>query len=113
MVAYSNGTMTVDHPWDVIPDSTSHYATFVWGLEKTLIEGNTLIGNPRGIWLYQAAVRQVDISGNTITNGGGIFLRTFESDAVTQFDPQYEISVTNNNISNSDGIWMSTSTRFL
>ena len=107
MIGYSNNTIQVDHAWEVIPDSTSHYATFVWGLEKTLIEGNTLIENPRGIWLYQAAIREVDIGGNTITNGGGIFVRSFESQAVKQFDPIYDVRVADNNISNSDGIWMS------
>ena len=107
VIGYSNNTIQVDHAWEVIPDSTSHYATFVWGLEKTLIEGNTLIENPRGIWLYQAAIREVDIGGNTITNRGGIFVRSFESQAVKQFDPIYDVRVADNNISNSDGIWMS------
>jgi hypothetical protein len=107
VIGYSNNTIQVDHPWDVIPDSTSHYATFVWGLEKALIEGNTLIDNPRGIWLYQAAVRDVDIGGNTITNGGGIFIRSFESQAATQFDLSYNVRVANNRVSNSDGRWMS------
>lgn len=109
LIAYSNSTMQVDHAWDVIPDSTSRYATFVWGLEKTLIEGNTLIGNPRGIWLYQAAARDVDISNNTITNGGGIYLRAEEQNAngVRQFDPMYNIRIEGNNISNNDGVWMS------
>jgi len=107
LIGYSGNTMQVDQPWEVIPDSTSHYATFVWGLEKALIEGNTLIDNPRGIWLYQTAIRDVDVSGNTITNGGGIYVRSFESDAATQFDPMYNVRITYNNISNSDGIWMS------
>ena len=107
VIGYSNNTIQVDHPWDVIPDSTSHYATFVWGLEKALIEGNTMIGNPRGVWLYQAAVRDVDIGGNTITNGGGIFIRSFESQEIKQFDPIYDVRVTHNRISNSDGLWMS------
>jgi hypothetical protein len=107
LVAYANGTLQVDHAWDVIPDSTSHYATFVWGLEKSLIEANTLIGNPRGIWLYQTAVRDVDVSGNTITNGGGIFLRTFQEQSVNQFDPMYNIRIANNTIGNSDGVWVS------
>jgi hypothetical protein len=107
VIGYSNNTIQVDHPWDVIPDSTSHYATFVWGLEKALIEGNTMIGNPRGVWLYQAAVRDVDIVGNTITNGGGIFIRSFESQEIKQFDPIYDVRVTDNRISNSDRLWMS------
>lgn len=107
VIGYANGTMQVDHNWDLIPDSTSHYATFVWGLEKTLIEGNTLTGNPRGIWLYQTAARDVDISGNTIVNGGGIYLRTFEEQSVKQFDPMYNVRIASNSISNSDGTWMS------
>jgi hypothetical protein len=104
---YASSTMQVDHAWDVIPDSTSHYATFVWGLEKTIISGNTLDDNPRGIWLYQAALRDVDVVGNTIVNGGGIFVRSFENDAAKQFDPIYDVTVKENNISNSNGLWMS------
>ena len=107
VVAYSNGTMQVDHAWDVIPDSTSHYATFVWGLEKSLLKGNTLTDNPRGIWLYQTAIRDVDILANTITNGGGIYLRTFQSRAAKQFDPIYDVRIRNNKVSNSTGLWMS------
>jgi hypothetical protein len=107
LTGYASGTMQVDHNWDVIPDSTSHYASFVWGLEKTVIEGNTLSENPRGIWLYQTAVRDVDVSGNAIVNGGGIFLRTFHEEGVKQFDAMYNVRVTDNTISNSDGIWMS------
>jgi hypothetical protein len=97
----------VDHAWDAIPDATSHYATFVWGLEKSLIIGNSLSENPRGIWLYGTAVRDVEIAGNTIVNGGGIYLRTFQSEALKQFDPMYDVSVRGNRISNSDGVWMS------
>jgi hypothetical protein len=109
VISYSNSTMQVDHPWDVIPDSTSHYATFVWGLEKTMIEGNTLIGNPRGIWLYQSATRDVDISNNTIINGGGIYLRTEQQsvNGVKQFDPMYNVRIQDNTISNEDSVWMS------
>jgi hypothetical protein len=110
VVAYANNTMTVDHPWDVVPDATSHYATFVWGLEKSILKGNTLIDNPRGIWLYQTAVRDVDILGNTITNGGGIFLRTFESEKAKQFDPIYNVRIRDNKVSNSNRLWMSYAT---
>ena len=110
LVAYSNHTMTVDHPWEVVPDSTSHYATFVWGLEKSILKANTLVDNPRGIWLYQEAVRDVDILANTITNGGGIYLRTFQSEAAKQFDPIYNVRIRDNKVSNSNGIWMSYAT---
>jgi IPT/TIG domain/Putative Ig domain/Pectate lyase superfamily protein len=107
IVAYSNHSMQVDQPWDVQPDSTSRYATFVWGLEKSILKGNTLSNNPRGIWLYQTAIREVDISGNTITNGGGIYLRTFQSQSNKQFDPIFNVRIRDNNVTNSSGLWMS------
>jgi hypothetical protein len=107
IVSYSSGTIQVDHAWDVVPDNTSHYATFVWGLEKSLLKGNTLVDNPRGIWLYQTAIRDVDVLANTMTNGGGIYLRTFQSKAAKQFDPIYNVRIRNNIVSNSTGLWLS------
>ena len=107
VIGYAGSTLEVDHAWDVIPDATSRYATFVWGLEKTLIQGNTLIANPRGIWLYQTAVRDVDVSGNNIVNGGGIFLRTYQSQTAKQFDAMYNVRIANNSVSNNDHLWMS------
>jgi hypothetical protein len=107
VTGYSSGTLQVDHPWDVIPDSSSHYATFVWGLEKSLLIGNTLNDNPRGIWLYQTSVRDVDILNNTINNGGGIYLKAFQSQAAKRFDSQYNIRIAGNSVSNANSLWMS------
>lgn len=107
IVSYAGGTMQVDRAWDVVPDNTSRYATFVWGLEKSLLKGNTLVDNPRGIWLYQTAIRDVDVLANTMTNGGGIYLRTFQSKAAKQFDPIYNVRIRNNIVSNSTGLWLS------
>ena len=107
IVGYSNHTMQVDAPWEVIPDTTSHYATFVWGLEKSILKGNTLSDNPRGIWLYETAIREVDVLANTMTNDGGIYLRTFQSQTAKQFDPMFNVRIRNNKVTNSNGIWMS------
>jgi hypothetical protein len=49
----------------------------------------------------------VDVSGNTIVNGGGIFLRTFQQQSAKQFDSMYNVRIANNNVSNSNGVWMS------
>ncbi len=107
VTGYSNGTLTVDRAWDSMPDSTSNYATFVWGLEKSLIKGNTLSQNPRGIWLYQTAVREVDIVSNTISEGGGIFLRSAQIYANKLFDPIYGVRIANNTIINTTQHWQS------
>jgi hypothetical protein len=107
VLGYASHTLTVDPPWDVIPDRTSRYATFVWGLEKSLLWGNTLEGNPRGIWLYQCAVRDVDVLDNELKEGGGIYLRTWQSLAEKQFTPIYNVRIAGNKIANTTGIWVS------
>jgi hypothetical protein len=107
VVAYSQPTMTVDRAWDVVPDSTSNYATFVWGLEKSIILGNNLSQNPRGVWLYQTAVRDVEVSSNVVSQGGGIFLRSYQNLSAKQFMPIYNVLITQNQITNSTGQWMS------
>jgi hypothetical protein len=107
VTAYADGTLTVDQPWDVIPDTTSHYATFVWGLEKSLIKGNTLSQNPRGIWLYQTAIRQVDIVDNVISEGGGIYLRSAQNIQNRLFVPMYGVRIANNSITNTGKQWRS------
>jgi hypothetical protein len=100
-------TLSVDKPWAQMPDTSSRYATFVWGLEKSIIKGNTLKDNPRGIWLYQTAVRDVDIVDNEISEGGGIYLRTAQSMKDQLFTPMYVVRIANNQIINTKGEWRS------
>ncbi len=107
VVAYSQPTITVDRPWDVVPDTTSHYATFVWGLEKSLIKNNVLVQNPRGIWLYHTAIRDVAVVGNALSEGGGIYLRSYQKLATKSFMPQYNVLIAGNSVSNTTGQWMS------
>lgn len=107
VVSHSAGTLAVDRPWDVLPDTGSRFATFVWGLEKSLIKGNTLIQNPRGIWLYQTAVRDVDVVGNTIREGGGIYLRSAQNLKERLFVPMYGVRIADNTVTNTTRQWPS------
>ena len=105
LVAYSQPKITVDRAWDVVPDSTSHYATFVYGMEKSLIKDNVLSQNPRGIWLYHTAIREVDVIGNTISEGGGIYLRSYQNLSTSSFMPIYNVLIARNTIVNSTQQW--------
>ena len=107
VVRYAARALTVDRPWDSVPDNTSRYATFVWGLERSLIKNNRLSQNPRGIWLYNTSVRDVDIVGNTVTEGGGIYLRSFQSLKDKLFTPIYGVRIAHNTISNATREWTS------
>ncbi len=107
LVSYNAPTLTVDRAWDVIPDATSHYATFVWGMEKSLIKANVLSQNPRGIWLYHTAVRDTDVIGNSIAQGGGIYLRSYQNLSTKSFMPIYNVLIAGNTVVNSSRDWMS------
>ncbi len=107
VLSYANSTMTVDRPWDVIPDTTSIYSTFVWGMKDVLIVGNTLTDNPRGIWLYQCSVEGILIAGNVIREGGGVFLRSYENSSIKMRTIQDDIMVRDNSIQNTTGRWLS------
>ena len=107
VVSYANSTLTVDHPWDVVPDTTSVYSTFVWGLKDVLIVGNTLIDNPRGIWLYQCSIEGILVAGNVIREGGGIFLRSYENSSIKMRTIQDDVMVRDNSIQNTTGRWLS------
>ena len=105
LIAYSQPKITVDRAWDVIPDSTSRYATFVYGLEKSLIKDNVLSQNPRGIWLYHTAIREVDVIGNSISEGGGIYLRSYQNLSTKSFMPIYNVLIARNTIVNTTQQW--------
>jgi len=104
---FKSGTYTVDRAWDVAPDASSRYAAAVWGIELALIKGNTLTHNPRGIWLYSTAAREVEIVGNTMVENGGILVRAFQSVAQNWFSPIFNVRVDGNTISNSTRRYMS------
>ncbi|MBC8055048.1 MAG: hypothetical protein H7Y61_00545, partial [Rhizobiales bacterium] len=107
IVSYSQPTLVVDRAWEVVPDATSHYATFVWGIEQSLLKNNTLAQNPRGIWLYHTAIRDVDVIGNNISEGGGIYLRAYQNLATKTFTPIYNVLIAQNRIVNTTRNWMS------
>lgn len=106
----SGSVLTVDRPWDSIPGGSSKYAAFAWGLEKALIKDNVFNQMPRGVWLYQAAIRQVLISGNRFLESGGIYLRAYQNLDTGMFDPIYNVAIENNEVKNLTLSWPSTMT---
>ena len=107
VTGYRDSTLEVDRDWDVVPEAQSHYVTFVWGLEDVVIAGNTLTDNPRGIWLYSSSINRVWVVGNAISEGGGIYLRSFQNMSQGMFNIQMNTVVADNTVVNTAGRWMS------
>jgi parallel beta-helix repeat protein len=68
-------TLTVNQPWDPVPEVGSLYSVFVWTLKNATIQGNLLMNNPNGIVLYDGCYN-CDVENNTLINSRGIQLRT-------------------------------------
>lgn len=68
-------TITIDEPWDIVPDETSQFAVIV------LIEGLTMYNNwcdtaLKGYWLYQDSYDCV-VAGNTGIDTEGVYARSY------------------------------------
>ena len=100
----SGRQLTLDRAWDVTPNAGSRYAIFNWGARNWLVKGNTLVGNRRGITLYQNATLNVAIVGNTLTNSGSIDLMPFQgTNGYQMFSPAYNNQIVGNNVADLDG----------
>lgn len=72
----NTGTLSIDQPWDVVPDSSSRYVASVMSMEKAIIKGNAAYNNPRGINLVSGSMREIDIVDNHLANNEGIVIES-------------------------------------
>lgn len=96
-------TLTLNQNWTVVPDTSSRYATFVWGARNWLVQRNTMSNNRRGITLYHNATTDVAIVDNTLTNNGSIDLTPFQrqlrdGDVTIGFNPIFNTQIVGNRV---------------
>jgi hypothetical protein len=66
--------LTVDRPWDVVPDATSKYAINYMTIERTTMINNQQIGMQRGPCFYFASGNDVSVEYSNFINSGSIYL---------------------------------------
>jgi parallel beta-helix repeat protein len=109
--ATSTKTLAVTQPWNPVPEVGSLYSIFSWTLKDATIEGNTLIGNPNGIELYDGCYN-CTVQNNILTDSRGIRLRTVDTRVSQTTYPEtrriHEVAINNrilnNTVSNISGI---------
>lgn len=72
-------TVYTNKPWIVTPAAGSTYATFDWGAANWIIAGNNLSNNQKGIEFFDASIRDILITNNTLTNNGEILISPEEA----------------------------------
>ncbi|WEK34872.1 MAG: acetylxylan esterase [Candidatus Pseudobacter hemicellulosilyticus] len=103
IVKNTANTVTVDKPWTVIPDKTSHYAFQNWSAEDWLVRGNVLEGNNRGIWFYCGGT-DITIVENRLSNSEGIYLRADQRMAQGRYNLTWNFVVNDNIVINDNGL---------
>lgn len=98
-------TITVEEPWTVVPDKSSHYVVICWSAEDWLVKDNVLEGNNRGIWFY-CGNTDVAIVGNKLTNSEGIYLRADQrrNMGLGRFNLSWNTLVADNKVINTNGL---------
>ncbi len=110
----SNKTITVDRPWDSIPEVGSLFVIRRWDAKDITLRGNTLIDNPIGITIYSGGVN-CTIDRNTLYDSRSIQVRVGDNvrDGLSTWispesrrahDVALQIRVTNNTLWNTQGI---------
>ena len=99
----ASNTLNLGQNWAVVPDTSSRYATFVWGARNWLVQGNSMSNNQRGITLYHNATTDVAIVGNTLTNNGSIDLTPLQRQdnlrtKVIGFNPVFNTQIVANKV---------------
>ncbi|MDD4922504.1 MAG: NosD domain-containing protein, partial [Bacteroidales bacterium] len=96
-------TLTIDRPWDVVPEPGCRYDIMTWSAEDWLVKDNILEGNHQGIMFY-CGCNDVLIEGNKLTNSSGIYLRSDQRANEGRFNLLWNTSVINNEIIRTQGI---------
>jgi hypothetical protein len=110
----STGTMTVDHPWTILPDPATSKLAFAGVTERVVVYDNHLNGKPEQVapatHTALSAVesfggsQEVIVDSNAISNvRSGVFLATVTSsvDSLHLIDPVYDTLVVNNTFTNT------------
>ncbi|WP_322973334.1 glycosyl hydrolase family 28-related protein [Pedobacter sp. MC2016-15] len=99
----TRNTLILYRPWGVIPDKTSRYAVMRWSAEDWLVKDNILEDNNRGIWFYCGST-DVAITGNTLTNSEGIYVRSDQRLELGRYNLSWNVSVCDNKVVNTNGL---------
>ena len=99
VVSNDSHSVTVDRPWDILPDQTSGYVISRWVADRFQISGNTITNGIWGIILYSGANDSV-IDSNALSNTGGLGVSAW-NDTDSAYPNAYNYVVWNNLITNN------------
>lgn len=94
VTAIDNGTVTLDKPWDVVPDSGSKFLLMTMTAQSVMYK-NRASNAQKGFWLYGGS-QDCIIADNVGGNVGGSFSVGFDVRGSYRRMPAYFITIKNN-----------------
>lgn len=88
----STKVLTVDRPWDILPDQSSKFAIYIPN-KGVIIYNNTVVNGAKGLWLYGQNYDGA-IVGNTGMNVEGAYINAVQGD--DRLDTNYFHRLENN-----------------
>jgi hypothetical protein len=79
IVKLVGNTFTLDKPLDIYPAAGDHFIIAQPGFLNVIIRNNTMSGNPIGIGMFGGTFLNVSVTGNNLTDNGGIYLSPDQS----------------------------------
>ena len=102
IVSNNDTILTIDRPWNVIPNPGSRYIITQWSAYQMLVKDNLLKDNHQGIMLYCGG-NDIAIVNNKLLNSGGIYLRADQRLFLKRYNLLFNTFVADNEIIDTDG----------
>ncbi|SFK70637.1 glycosyl hydrolase family 28-related protein, partial [Methylocapsa palsarum] len=107
ITGFSNNTFTLDKPLDLYAEVGDHFIIAHPGYLNVIIRNNTMSGNPFGVAMFDGTFINVSVTGNTMTDNGGVYLSPSQNtrSSYKTFSTYRNIEINNNIIKNKSGYY--------
>jgi hypothetical protein len=105
ITGHTGNTFTLDKPLDIYPVAGDHFIIARPGYLNVIIRNNTMSGNPIGIGMFDGTFLNVSVTGNKLTDNGGIYLNPMQgtNGPWNVFSAYRNIEINNNVLQNLAG----------
>ncbi|SFK79636.1 hypothetical protein, partial [Methylocapsa palsarum] len=107
IVASANNAFRMDKPLDTLPAVGDHFVIAQPSYLNVIIRNNIMSGNPFGVAMYDGTFLNVSVTGNKLTDNGGIYLSPSQKtkNSWKTFSAYRNIEINNNIITNKSGYY--------
>jgi hypothetical protein len=101
-VSTDRHSLSIESPWAVVPKKGDRYSFVHWSASDWVIAGNAMSDNQKGIEFFNASIRDILITRNTMNDNGGILISPDQR--AEEFNVAYGVDISDNAIADKKGV---------